>query len=140
MLAICVDRAHQGVSRQLARANPRRYPGEREIVRGRHPAIDVDGEQLGVRVSGQPRLDELPGPVGRAVVDDDQFVDQAGQPVEDLDDGGFLVVRGNHGDQARSRRSLTLPTRLGGHIHEFDSTSLGWQHPVTARVSGPALA
>ena len=98
VLAVGVDGVDEVVGGQLALGDAPAQVGERHVVRRRHALVVLVDDQPGVRVAGQPRLISARVRVGRAVVDDDQLVDDAGQLLEHLGHGGLLVVRRHDGD------------------------------------------
>ena len=98
MLPVGVDGEDVVVGRELTGADPPGQVGEGLVIGGRHPPVVVEREQRGVGRAGQPLVDDLPGGVGRAVVDHHQLVDEGVEAVEDLFHRRFLVVGGDDGD------------------------------------------
>ena len=108
VLTVGVHGEHEVVRAQLVPREPLAQLGQRRVVRLRHAAIHLVNEETAFRATAaDPPFDLGPGVVGRAVVDDDQLVDERIQLLEHGGDRRLFVVRGNHRD----------PTR-GGLVHE----------------------
>ena len=116
MLAVGVDGEHEIVGRQLAVAHAPAEVGEGEVVRLRHALVLVERQQAACRARAATSSISRAGAVGRAVVDDDQLVDEWLQLVEHLRDRRLFVVRGHDRDapwpRQVARRALTCLVRV----------------------------
>ena len=100
VLTVGVDGEDEVVGVELAALEPLAQVSEGQEVRLGHALVHVVTEQAAMRMAGQPRLDRGPGAVGRAVVDDDELVDERRELVQHRRDGRFLVVRRDDRDAA----------------------------------------
>src|SRR5439155_7546699 len=136
VLAVGVDREDEVVGRDLRRGETPSQVGEGLVVRGRHPPVLVERQQAGRRVPRQPRLDDRPRAVQRAVVHHDELVDQRVEPVEDGLDRRLFVVRGHDCDPHAATATVSPVTRAEPASHATPTATS--TRPVTSPIAAPS--
>ena len=105
VLAVGVDGEHEVVGAELVLREPLPQLGQRGVVRLRHAAVHLVDEEPAFRATaGHPFLDLGPRVVGRAVVDDDQLVDERIELFEHGRDRRLFVESRDHRDPTRRGR------------------------------------